>query len=102
MDARPARSCRRSGLSAASAHERVRKLRTRGVIQRTTVTVDPAAAGLGVLAFILVDAEGWMGDAETRDAFAAIPEIEGVHIIAGPASFVLKVRTDDTEDISNP
>jgi DNA-binding Lrp family transcriptional regulator len=85
------------GLSAASAHERVRKLRTRGVIQRTTVTVDPDAVGLGVLAFVLVDADSWMGDAQ--DAFAAIPEIEEAHVIAGPASVLLKVRAGDTQSL---
>ena len=34
------------GMSAASAHDRVRKLRERGVIMRTTIEVDPAALGL--------------------------------------------------------
>ena len=85
------------GLSAGSAHERVRKLRTRGVIQRTTVTVDPDAVGLGVLAFVLVDADSWMGDAQ--DAFAAIPEIEEAHVIAGPAAMLLKVRAGDTPSL---
>lgn len=87
------------GLSAAAAHERVRKLRARGVIQRTTVTIDPDAAGLGVLAFVLVEANSWMGDA--HDAFAAIPEIEEAHIIAGPASVLLKVRTSDTQSLQH-
>jgi Lrp/AsnC family leucine-responsive transcriptional regulator len=41
-------------LAAGAAHERVRKLRERGVIRRTTVAVDPSALGLGVLAFVLV------------------------------------------------
>ena len=35
------------GLSAGAAHERVRKLRERGVIRRTTVEVDPAARRAG-------------------------------------------------------
>jgi Lrp/AsnC family transcriptional regulator, leucine-responsive regulatory protein len=85
------------GLSAAAAHERVRKLRASGVIQRTTVTVDPDSVGLGVLAFVLVDADSWMGEAQ--DAFAAIPEIEEAHVIAGPASMLLKVRTSDTPSL---
>ena len=40
------------GLSAGAAHERVRKLRERGVIRRTTIEVDPAAVGRGVLAYV--------------------------------------------------
>lgn len=43
------------GLSAGAAHERVRKLRERGVIRRSTVEVDPAAVGNGVLAYVMVD-----------------------------------------------
>ncbi|MEH1127323.1 Lrp/AsnC family transcriptional regulator [Micromonospora sp. CPCC 206061] len=87
------------GLSAGSAHERVRKLRERGVIRRTTVEVDPAAVGRGVLAFVMLDANAWMGDAPTRDALAAIPEIQEAHIIAGAASILVKIRTETTEDL---
>ncbi|MFF5171798.1 Lrp/AsnC family transcriptional regulator [Micromonospora sp. NPDC000089] len=87
------------GLSAGSAHERVRKLRERGVIRRTTVDVDPAAVGRGVLAFVMLGANAWMGDAATRDALAAIPEIQEAHIIAGAASVLAKIRTATTEDL---
>jgi DNA-binding Lrp family transcriptional regulator len=89
------------GLSAAAAHERVRKLRERGVIRRTTVDVDPAAAGLGVLAFVLIEADAWMGDTPTRDALVAIPEIQETHIIAGPASLLAKIRTATTEGLQD-
>ncbi|GHF99001.1 Lrp/AsnC family transcriptional regulator [Streptomyces zaomyceticus] len=82
------------GLSAGAAHERVRKLRERGVIRRTTVDVDPAALGSDVLAFVMVDSTVWMGD--SADAFAAIPEIQEAHIIAGSASVLVKVRTSTT------
>ncbi|MEE4419086.1 MULTISPECIES: Lrp/AsnC family transcriptional regulator [Streptomyces] len=87
------------GLSAGAAHDRVRKLRERGVIRRTTVDVDPAALGQGVLAFVMVDSSAWMGDA--ADAFAAIPEIQEAHIIAGAASVLVKVRTATTEQLQH-
>ncbi|WBC17224.1 Lrp/AsnC family transcriptional regulator [Micromonospora sp. WMMA1998] len=87
------------GLSAGSAHERVRKLRERGVIRRTTVDVDPAVVGRGVLAFVMLGADAWMGDAATRHALAAIPEIQEAHIIAGSASALVKIRTATTEDL---
>ncbi|MDG4859451.1 Lrp/AsnC family transcriptional regulator [Streptomyces sp. T-3] len=85
------------GLSAGAAHERVRKLRERGVIRRTTVEVDPAALGRGVLAFVMVDSSAWMGDSAA--AFAAIPELQEAHIIAGSASVLVKVRTATTEQL---
>ncbi|GIE85173.1 Lrp/AsnC family transcriptional regulator [Actinoplanes regularis] len=87
------------GLSAGSAHERVRKLRERKVIRRTTVDVDPAAVQRGVLAFVLLQANSWMGDPPTRDALAAIPEIQEAHIVAGSASLLVKVRTATTEQL---
>lgn len=87
------------GLSAGAAHERVRKLRERGVIRRTTIDVDPAALGRGVLSFVLIDANAWMGDAPTKHALEALPWIEEAHIIAGAASILVKVRTSSTEEL---
>lgn len=87
------------GLSAGATHERVRKLRERGVIRRTTVDVDPAAVGQGVLAFVMVDSTAWMGDRAAD--FAAIPEIQEAHVIAGAASVLVKVRTGTTEQLQD-
>lgn len=85
------------GLSTGAVHERVRKLRERGVIRRTTIEVDTVAIGKTVLAFVMIEAGAWMGDQRTRDALAAIPEIEEAHIVAGSASVLTKVRTATTE-----
>ena len=85
------------GLSAGAAHERVRKLRAAGVIRRTTIEVDPAALGNGVLAYVLLDTDAWMGDSPTRQALEEIAVVEEAHIIAGPASVLVKVRTSSTE-----
>ncbi len=87
------------GLSAGATHERVRKLRDQGVIRRTTVDVDPAAVGRGVMAYVLVEANSWMGDAPTREALEALPEVVEAHVIAGPASLLVKVRTPTTEEL---
>ncbi len=85
------------GLSAGAAHERVRKLRAAGVIRRTTIEVDPAALGSGVLAYVLLDSDAWMGDAPTLQALRDVAAVEEAHIIAGPASVLVKVRTTSTE-----
>ncbi|MFE4516810.1 Lrp/AsnC family transcriptional regulator, partial [Kitasatospora sp. NPDC056783] len=87
------------GLSAGAAHERVRKLRERGVIRRTSVEVDPAAVGGAVLAYVMVDSTSWMGD--SAPDFAAIPEILEAHVIAGSASVLVKVRTATTEQLQD-
>ncbi|MGC7102445.1 Lrp/AsnC family transcriptional regulator [Amycolatopsis lurida] len=85
------------GLSSGAAHERVRKLRDSAVIRRTTVEVDPVALDYGVLAYVQVHANAWMGD--THEALAAVPEIEEAHIVAGAATLMLKVRTRGTEEL---
>lgn len=87
------------GLSAGAAHERVRKLRERGVIRRTVIEVDPAAVGRGVLAYVMVDSTAWMGDA--AEHFAALPEIQEAHVIAGSASLLVKVRTATTAQLQD-
>ncbi|WP_196444254.1 Lrp/AsnC family transcriptional regulator [Planomonospora sp. ID67723] len=87
------------GLSAGSAHERVRKLRERGVIRRTAVEIDPAAVGRGVLAFVMLTSDAWMGDDSTRRALEAVAEIQEAHVVAGSASVLVKVRTGTTEEL---
>lgn len=90
-----------AGLSTAATHERVRKLRERGVIRRTTIEVDPVAVGNPVLAFVLVRSERWVGDADTREALAAIEEIEEAHVVAGTASLLVKIRTAGTVELQD-
>lgn len=87
------------GLSAGAAHDRVRKLRERGVIRHTTVDVDPAALGRGVLAFVMIESSAWLGDAS--ESFAAVPEVQEAHVIAGTASVLVKVRTATTEQLQD-
>jgi len=87
------------GLSTGAAHDRVRKMRERGVIRRTTIDVDPTAVDRNVLAFVMLASNAWMGDGATADALAEIPEIEEAHIVAGSASLLVKIRTATTTDL---
>ncbi|ADD44275.1 Lrp/AsnC family transcriptional regulator [Stackebrandtia nassauensis] len=89
------------GLSAGAAHERVRKLRERGVVRATTIDVDAAALGKPVLSFVTLDAADWMGGSDTAEALAAIPEIEEAHIVAGSGTVLLKVRTASTQELQS-
>lgn len=90
-----------AGLSAGAAHERVRKLRDRGVIRRTTIDVDPVAVGRPVLAFVMVESNAWMGEEPTRAALRGIPELEEAHVVAGSASLLVKIRTGTTEELQD-
>jgi Lrp/AsnC family leucine-responsive transcriptional regulator len=87
------------GMSGPSAHERVKKLEARGIVRGYMAQVEPAAIGLGVLAFMWVtQAPGSIAD-DITDAFAEIPEVEACHRLAGEADYLLKIRARDTADL---
>ena len=90
-----------AGLSAGAAHERIKKLRARGVIRRNTVEIDPAAIGKDILSFVTIDASAWMGDEQTAAALRDITEIEAAYIVAGSGSVLLKVRTASTNALQS-
>ena len=88
-------------MSGPSAHERVKKLEARGVITGYTAVVDPAAVGLGVLGFSWVTQAPGTAATDLTDDFAAIPEIEECHYIAGEADYLLKIRARDMEHLGS-
>jgi Lrp/AsnC family leucine-responsive transcriptional regulator len=87
------------GMSGPSAHERVKKLEARGVIRGYSAVLDPAAVGLGILAFAWVTQAPGTATVDLTDDFADVPEIEECHHIAGEADYLLKVRARDTRDL---
>ncbi|HEU4919217.1 MAG TPA: Lrp/AsnC family transcriptional regulator [Candidatus Limnocylindrales bacterium] len=87
------------GISGPSAHERVKKLEARGVIRGYAAVVDPEAVGLGILAFSWVTQAPGTSATDLTEDFAAIPEIEECHHIAGEADYLIKVRARDTRDL---
>lgn len=91
---------REVSLSPAAVHERVRRLRASGVIRRTTVDLDPDALGRHVLAFVLVDTDGWVKD-ELFTAMRADLRIEEAHSVAGSSNFLLKVRVADPDELED-
>lgn len=85
---------KRVALSAPAVHERVKRLRKSGVIKKSTVILDPAQIGKHLSAFIHVTTSGWGMTPELLE-FAAYPEVEEIHSIAGDAALIMKVRTVD-------
>ena len=87
------------GMSAPSAHERVKKLETRGVILGYAARVDARAVGRGILAFSWIRQSPGPPSGDLTDAFRSLPEVEECHHIAGEADYLLKVRAADTLDL---
>ena len=92
----------RIGLSAAPTWRRVKWLEQQRIIVGYRAELDRRQLGLGVLAFVRVDAERNTGSA-TRDLEAAIrrlPEVVACHYISGTGTFELQVLATDLDAFS--
>lgn len=85
-----------AGLSASAVNDRLKRLRADGVIRRMTADVDPAALGLGLLAFVLVAVNEPPGEMRFRAAMKGAPEVLECHHLTGDYSYLLKLRLRDT------
>ena len=92
----------RIGLSAAPTWRRMKWLEEQGYITGYRADIDRRKIGLGVLAFVRVDAERNNADA-TRALEAAIrdlPEVVACHYISGAGTFELQVVCTDLDAYS--
>lgn len=89
----------RVSLSAPAVKRRVDRLESEGVIRGYAATVDPAAFGWGIDAFVSLFCEGRMPAADVRAAVADQPEVAAAYTIAGEGSAILHVRAEDTKHL---
>ena len=92
----------RVGLSAAPCWRRVRALEEAGYITGYRAVLDRRKIGLGVLAFVRLDAERNTGDATRalEQAIRALPEVIACHYISGAGTFELEVVAQDLDSFS--
>jgi len=92
----------RIGLSAAPTWRRVKWLEDHGYITGYRAEIDRRKIGLGVLAFVRVDAERNAGVATRvlEEALRALPEVIACHYISGTGTFELQVMVTDLEAFS--
>jgi Lrp/AsnC family transcriptional regulator, leucine-responsive regulatory protein len=92
----------RIGLSAAPTWRRVRWLEQQGYITGYRAELDRRRIGLGVLAFVRVDAERNNAEATQalEDAIRAMPEVVTCHYISGTGTFELQVVATDLDAYS--
>jgi DNA-binding Lrp family transcriptional regulator len=92
----------RIGLSAAPTWRRVKWLEQQGYITGYRAEIDRRKIGLGVLAFVRVDAERNNAAATQalEDAIRALPEIVACHYISGAGTFELQVLATDLDAFS--
>ncbi|MBI5279927.1 MAG: Lrp/AsnC family transcriptional regulator [Burkholderiales bacterium] len=92
----------RVGLSAAPCWRRVRALEEAGYIRGYRAEIDRHKVGLGVLAFVRVDAERVAAERtrEMEEAIRKVPEIVSCHYISGTGTFELQVVSRDLDSFS--
>ena len=85
------------GSSKTPVWNRIRKLRERGVIRRTTVALDPDALGLEACFFVLIRTSEHEADWQQRflEALRARPEVLEAHRLAGDIDYILKVQVEN-------
>lgn len=92
----------RIGLSAAPTWRRVKWLEEQGYITGYRAELDRRRIGLGVLAFVRVDAERSAGAATQalEEAIRQLPEVVACHYISGTGTFELQVMATDLDAFS--
>ncbi len=92
----------RIGLSAAPTWRRVKWLEEQRYITGYRAEIDRRRIGLGVLAFVRVDAERNTATATTEleNAIRRIPEVTSCHYISGSGTFELQMLATDLDAFS--
>jgi len=92
----------RIGISAAPTWRRVKWLEEQGYITGYRAEIDRRKIGLGVLAFVRIDADRNTASAtrQLEDAIRRLPEVISCHYISGSGTFELQVLTTDLDAFS--
>jgi DNA-binding Lrp family transcriptional regulator len=92
----------RIGLSPAPTWRRVKRLELQGYITGYRAEIDRRKVGLGVLAFVRVDAERNNAAATQalEDRIRSLPEVVACHYISGAGTFELHVVATDLDAYS--
>lgn len=88
---------RQVGMAPSAVLERLRKLEKKGLLLGYETRLEPHAAGLGLLAFVMVKTREQSCDTSAGIALANLPEVLEVHNVAGEDCYLLKVRTPSPE-----
>lgn len=89
------------GLSSSAANERVRKLKSDGVVKKIVAHVDSRFMGMSLGAFIFVTVEGRENNASFLGQVFSHQNVLECHHVTGDYSYILKVRVADTKTLED-
>jgi len=84
----------RLGLPLSTTADRLKRLQAGGAIRGWQARLDPAAFDAALCAFVFVDMRH-EGEAEAVGALSARPEVQEIHHVSGPHSYLVKLRVSD-------
>lgn len=87
------------GLSTSAVHQRVRRLEERGVISGYAATIDPAALGTPLTAFVSVAPLDPRAPDDIPDRLRDIGAIDACYSVAGDSNYLLRVRVGTPQDL---
>ncbi|MCC2646221.1 MAG: AsnC family transcriptional regulator [Rickettsiaceae bacterium] len=89
------------GLSASAANERVRKMKSEGVIRKIVALIDSGFMQMQLGAFIFVLVEGNENNALFLKNVKEHDKILECYHLTGEYSFLLKIRCNDTKELES-
>jgi Lrp/AsnC family leucine-responsive transcriptional regulator len=89
------------GLSISAVQTRLRRLEARGVITGYRATVEPAAVGKPLSAFIEITPLDPGQPDNAPELLEHLSEIEACHSVAGKASYILFVRVESPRHLES-
>ncbi len=90
-----------TGLSTSAVHQRVKRLEERGLILGYGATIDHAAAGKPLTAFVSITPIDVSRPDDYPEKLRGIEEIESCWSVAGEESYILKVRVATPADLED-
>ncbi len=91
---------RQINMAPSAVLERIRRLEKKNIIQKYSAIINPHEIKKNLLAFVLVKANGPIVDNKTAKELAKVDEIQEVHMVAGEDCFLVKIRAENTEELS--
>jgi Lrp/AsnC family leucine-responsive transcriptional regulator len=91
---------RQVGMAPSAVLERIRKLEKQGFIDGYEVRLNPKRFARSLVAFVSVRLKKLDAEIDVGQTLSQLAEVQEVHYVAGEDAFLVKVRTADTEALS--